>query len=276
MPSPADVDEILQRVALGELSPEAAHCLLNGSVPDAPSTDAPSSEAPSTGAPSTGTTVRVNVSYRSIEVVADPGVRELAVDGRHTVHRDGAVLVIEATDSPFSVGENRDGTPSGPRFSFDDLPRSLAWARGWKNQSLLVRVNPALSVEVDAAGASVRVRGTSAGTRLRLVASSATIESLRGSLDVDAFTSSVKGSAALTGDSRLACESSSVRLSLAAGSDVTIKSHNRMGRVVLPESVSTVGRSDAGTTTARIGAGTATFEVEALMSSVTLTSQATA
>ena len=218
----------------------------------------------------------MNASYRTVEVIADASVRELAVEGRHTVHRENGILVVEATDLPLSFGEGREGTPTGPRFSFEDLPRSLAWARSWKAQNLVVRVNPALAVEVEAVGAAVRLRGLTGGVKLRLVASGATMDGLRGRLDLDAFTSSVKGSAVLTGTGRLQCESSSVKLTIGAASDVTITAHNRLGKVVLPDAVSTAGLADSETTTSRLGAGNGRLGIDALMSSVVLTQESAA
>jgi len=306
-----DVDVILQRVASGELSPEAAHALLTasggqGTPADTPAwgapgagratttepgggrpTTEPGSAHPTTepgggrpttepGAGGSGTTVKVNASYRTVEVIADASVRELAVEGRHTVHREDGVLVVEATDLPLTFGEGREGAPTGPRFSFDDLPRSLAWARSWKAQNLVVRVNPALAVEVEAVGAAVRLRGLTGGLKLRLVASGATVDGLRGRLDLDAFTSSVKGNAVLVGTGRLQCESSSVKLTVGGASDVTITSHNRLGKVVLPDAVSTAGLADSETTTSRLGAGSGRLEIDALMSSVVLTKESAA
>ena len=231
---------------------------------------------PGAGDSPSGTTVKVNASYRTVEVIADSSVRELAVEGRHTVHREDGVLVVEATDLPLTFGEGREGAPTGPRFSFDDLPRSLAWARSWKAQNLVVRVNPALAVEIEAVGAAVRLRGLTGGVRLRLVASGATVDGLRGRLDLDAFTSSVKGSAVLTGTGRLQCESSSVKLTVGGASDVTITAHNRLGKVVLPDAVSTAGLADSETTTGRLGAGNGRLAIDALMSSVVLTQESAA
>jgi len=284
--STPDIDEILQQVASGELTPEAAHGLLTTPVdlyreparPAAATSQTTPGASPEASPETRPTaTVRIHASYRAVDVIADAQVRELAVEGKHTVHRDGDVLVVETTESPFAGFEPRAGwAGTGTRFSFEDLPRGLAWARSFKDQRLVVRVNPAVAVEIDGAGTSMRLRGLAGGTRVRAAASSVTLDDLRGRLDVDAFTSSIKGRVTVTGNSRLACESSSVKLTLAPGSDVTIAAHNRMGKVVLPQAVSTAGLLDVESATDRVGDGSGRLDIEALMSSVTLTTEAPA
>jgi hypothetical protein len=267
------IEEILRRVAGGELTPEEALPLLDAArATSEPPRAAPQPEpAPAWGTPDAalteGTTaIRINASYRSVDIVADATVTQVAVSGQHTVRREGTVLVVESQDTPFSGDGERGGG-----FSFADLPRGLAWAKSWKDQRLVVRVNPELPVELDAAGASIKVSGFDAGAKLRLIASALKLERMRGPLDIDALTSSVKGFAAPTGTSRIACESSSVKLILGAGSDVHIRARNRMGKVVLPTSVSKGGLVDPDVAEATVGAGRGELTVEAVMSSVILT-----
>jgi hypothetical protein len=294
-----DLDLVLRLVASGELTPDEALARL-GEAPAAaaapsaapapsPSAAAPSpaadSEAPAWGTPSAapGTSatpapapedgapvraVRVNASYRSVDVIGDASVATAVAVGAHAMRRDGDTLVVESAELPPlpEAGEQ----PGGGRFSFAVLPRSLAWARSFKDHHLVVRVNPALALEVDAAGAAVRVSGLEGGVRLRLVASAAKIDRLRGPLDVDALTSSVKGSAAPTGASRIACESSSVKLQLDPGTDVHIRARNRMSKVVLPSAVSKGGLVDPDLCEAVVGDGTGELGIEAVMSSIVL------
>ncbi len=288
-------EEILRRVAAGELTPDDALPLLDAAKasaeqsatarPAAADADADAdatvtggeqpepapAASPAWGTPDAavteGTTaVRVNASYRAVDIVADATVTQIAVSGQHTVRREGTVLVVESQDTPFTG----DGE-KGASFTFADLPRGLAWAKSWKDQRLVVRVNPELPVELDAAGASVKVSGLEAGAKLRLIASALKLERMRGPLDIDALTSSVKGFAAPTGISRIACESSSVKLLLGDGSDVHIRARNRMGKVALPTSVSKGGLVDPDVAEATVGAGRGELTVDAVMSSVILT-----
>jgi hypothetical protein len=284
-------EEILRRVAAGELSPDEALPLLDaarsepaatpepGTTPTAEPAPAwgtadaikepaaPSAPEPEPGAPSAitegVTAVRVHASYRQVDIVADPMVTRVAVSGPHTVRRENGVLVVESQDTPWSEGSGG--------FTFADLPRGLAWAKAWKDTRLVVRVNPELPVELDSAGASVKISGIEAGAKVRLIASALKLERVRGPLDVDALTSSVKGFAAPTGSSRIACESSSVKLLLGEGSDVHIRARNRMGKVVLPSAVSKGGMIDPDVAEAVVGPGRGELTVEAVMSSVMLT-----
>jgi hypothetical protein len=277
-----DADEILRKVAAGELTPEQALPLLDASgAAPGPSTDA-DDEPPAWGTPDppgtgsevreTVTTVRVNASYRSVDVIGDPTVAQVAVTGQHAVRREGTVLTVVSQESPF--GSNEPGERGSAGFSFTDLPRTLAWAKAWTDQRLVVRVNPELPIELDAAGASVTISGMEAGARLRLIAAAAKLERVRGPLDLDALSSSVKGFAAPNGRSRIACESSSVKLLLGAGSDVRIRARNRMGKVVLPDTVSKGGLVDPDVVEAVVGAGRGELSIDAVMSSVALTEDA--
>ncbi len=295
-------EEILRRVAAGELSPDDALPLLDSAGFEAGSTTTPAPETvtepgpassdddappwgsttpyPGSGAtpsgpsvPTTVTAVRVHASYRSVDVVADPSVAQVAVSGNHTVRLENAVMVVESQDSPFSgfTGSGKPGAKGQPTFTFADLPRSLAYAKSWMDQRLMVRINPELAVELDSAGASITLRGVSGGARVRVIASALKLDRVRGALDIDAMSSSVKGIAVLTGPSRISCESSSVKLLLGEGSDVHIRARNRMGKVVLPNAVSTGGLVDPDVSEATLGAGRHELSVDAVMSSVFLT-----
>ena len=248
---PNEMEEILRRVAAGELSPQEALPLLDATggrgADAAPSNGGAAAETPAWGTPPgpqvsrpgepeppTGPArlIRINASYRPVQIVADPSVAEAFVNGEHTVHRDGGALVVEATVRRFT-GEDEGAA----RFSFSQLPQTLAWARSLQSDRLVVRVNPALPFELDAVGASVRISGGEAGAKLRLFASALKVDGLRGPLDVDASSSSVKGTIGPSGASRIAAESSSVKVSLLAGTGVRIHVRNRMGKVVVPSGV---------------------------------------
>ena len=286
MSNPA-LDDVLHRVAAGELSPDEALTLLDAPTghpghpgPPAPATDArPAAETAEAEAPVWGTPspsrpgrsrlVRVNASYRSVDVLGDPSVAEVAVSGSHAVRSDDGVLIVESHENPLASAFG--GAAPGARFTFADLPRGLAWARAWKDQHLVIRVNPELPVEIDAAGANLRVSGMEAGVKVRLIASALKLERARGPLDLDAFTSSVKGVATPSGVSRISAESSSIKLHLGPGTDTRITARNRMGKVVLPHAVSRAGLVDPDVAQARVGAGRGELAVESVMSSVILT-----
>jgi len=133
-----------------------------------------------------------------------------------------------------------------------------------------VRFNPRLPLEIDVAGASVRIIGGEAGARIRLLASALKVDSLRGPLDLDAVSSSVKGTLGPSGASRISAESSSVKVGLLAGTGVRINARNRMGKVVLPSGATKGDMVDPGLREAVIGDGRGELSVESVMSSIVI------
>jgi hypothetical protein len=282
----SDLDAILRRVAAGELTPEDALPLIDAaqatSAPPAghaapewgtPSAAAgsprgPESESTAAGREGPARDVRISVSYRSVAVVADPTVDQIAVSGGHTVRHEGDTLVVECTQFQGFTEFESGRFEAGPgAWSF--LPRSAAWARGMKGEHVEVRVNPTLPITVDTVGAAVRISGCSEGARIRAVAASLKLDHVRGPLQLDALTSAVKGTAAVTGDCRISAESASVKLTLLAGSDVRVSSSgNRLGKIVLPGSPQ---HGAGGLAESVLGNGTGRLIVDGVMSSVVLT-----
>jgi len=290
-----ELEAILRSVASGEMSPESAMRALDqqkarqaqqvGTEQTAGAGTAAAS-SPRGGAPAqqaggtppvqgTVTCVRVVGSYRAVQIVADPGVAQLYVTGGHRVSQEGTILTVSGTgpmDQP--TGERpRDTGGFLGGFSFSDLPRTITWARSWKEHQLVVRVNPELLVELETTGAEVKLSGLTGGLRARVVASSLKADKLRGALDVEAVSSSVKIGAVPTGQSRLYAESSSARLTLLEGSDVRITGTNRMGRLQLPDRPASTLPLDDQTTQSVVGDGRHQLEVESVMSSVTVGAQ---
>jgi hypothetical protein len=288
-----ELEAILRSVASGEMSPEAAMKAMDeqkareaaarpATVPGQPAQPAPrfgSGPAKQAGGtpPVTGTitAVRVLGSYRAVQVVADPTVAQLYVTGSHRISQEGSTLIVSGTgplDEPSAEHANRPGNLFGG-FSFSDLPKTISWARSWKEHQLLIRVNPELLVELETTGAEVKLTGLAGGVRARVVASSLKGEKLRGRLDLEAVSSSVKLSAVPTGESRLYAESSSARFTLLEGSDLRIEGTNRMGRLQLPDRPASTLPLDGQTTESVIGSGRDRLAIEAIMSSVTVNTQ---
>lgn len=225
----------------------------------------------------TVTSVRVAGSYRAVQIVGDPTVAQLYVTGPHRVDQQGTTLLVSSAgpldEQPGGERPRGNGSFLGG-FSFSDLPRTINWARSWKDHQLILRVNPELLVELEATGAEVKVNGLVGGLQARVVACSLKAEKLRGALDVEATSSSVKISAVPTGSGRIYAESSSVRLTLLEGSNVRIRGINRMGRLQLPDRpASTLPLEDQNTESV-IGTGVDQLSVESVMSSVTVAAQA--
>jgi hypothetical protein len=296
------LDDVLEQVARGELTPDEALALLDtGPPPATPETDAPSvrlDKAPepppynpaTAGAGGTDPpaadqgadvpppyeppaepvadepvagrglrAVKVRTLANALEIYADPGVAEVLVtSGSATLRRDGDTVVVE---------QDRGRVPDGGRYAFvNHLGRTLASIPGI-DQRIVLRVNPALLVDIDVSAVSVKIWGCEGGLRLRLAASSAKFDRIAGPLNIDAQASSIKGTARVTGESHIRGESSSVKLGLLAGTDVRIQSRNSMGKVVLPTGQARAAGSK-GPRTATVGRGTGRLVIDATMSSV--------
>ena len=160
------------------------------------------------------------------------------------MRRDGDALVVEASGLPVFGGDERAAAPASPS---PNLPRTLARARAMAEQGPDRAVQPRLPLEIDVAGASVRIVGGEAGARIRLLAPARSRSTrLRGPLDLDAVSSSVKGTIGPSGASRISAESSSVKVGLLAGTGVRIHARNRMGKVVLPSGMTKGDMVDPG------------------------------
>jgi hypothetical protein len=209
---------ILEEVAAGRLSPADAASLL---------------DAPAGGARS----VRLRSAYQAVDVVADPTVAELLVEGgTHRVRREGDMLVV--TDSP----------PQGFHFVSRAGTRRLA-----------VRANPRLELDAEVTGAVFSVWGMNGAVRAVVQAGSARIERATGPLDLRL----ISGAAIVTGaprggDWRLRSESGSLELVLDADADATVAVTDRHSHV----DVLGAGRH------ARLGSGTHAIDIEAAFSDV--------
>jgi hypothetical protein len=270
-----DLEAVLRRVADGDLTPEQAlHLLDQGPSAESPAPDPALRPEYGSPDPAVITTVRLKTSYRSIQLYADPAVAQLHVSGQHSIQQQGATLVV-TTPGPLDDDEGESGSvrSTGGRFSFSNLPRTISWARSWRDHQVIVRVNPALLVELDTTGADIKISGLESGFQAHLVASSLKAEKIRGRFDVEAVSSSVKLSGVPTGNSRLYCESSSARLTLRPGTDVKITATNRMGRLVLPDRPVSTLPIEGEASEVTIGEGRDQLTIEAVMSSVTVNTQ---
>jgi hypothetical protein len=300
------IDDVLRQVANGELSPTEALAALEaaddagaappgghdtpppghdtvdlGKAPPPPpdEADRPGPAGGHEGPPGHGAdehlgpgratplrVVRVRTPASHVEVYADPAVAEVLIaDGSPLLRREGDAMVIE-----HAVGQFHG---PGARFGFvGHLPRKLASTIPLPGLDgrIVVRMNPALLLDVEVTAVSLHVWGCEGGLRLRLAASSAKLDRVSGPLTIDALSSSVKGSVCVTGEGRIHCESSSVKLGLLPGSDVRIKARNRLGKVVLPRGRGRGGHGHNTNTNAHavVGQGNGLLVIEGTMSSV--------
>jgi hypothetical protein len=266
---PDGLDDVLARVAAGQLTPAQALDLLGPTEPDDEGAPAMADRPPTAAG---GRRPRppdydgprrlvLRTSARSIQITTDPSVHEVAIDGDHELHRDGDDLVVE---NPTAL-EDRTG-----RYSYAS---SIARALPQLGSTLVIRMNPDLALAAELNAAALKLHGTPAGIRLRLLATSVKFDGYVGSVDIDAAASSIKGVMTLVGQNRIDCESTSCKLSLSPNSDVTIRSQNQMGKMVLPGAVVKGAITGSESAESVIGQGRGSLAIEATMSSVVIAIQ---
>lgn len=235
-----DRREILSRVASGTLSPEEAASQLDAV------------NAGERQAESSIRTVKVVRQLGSAEITGDSSVRDAVAEGPHHARVDGDVMEFEGGTSD---------EPGGFMFGF---------ARNLASGELLVRMNPALGLDVKVLAGDCRVRGVQGPIRANVQAGSATIDGFASAVDFSVKAGELMASGRLdSGDSRIVCKGGSVTLHLERGSSVRIKARSSMGDIELPDRASQT--SPKGTADFVIGGGAASLAIETTMGSVKVT-----
>ena len=262
--------EILEQVAAGQLDPaEAARLLDESDATASPSAGSGASRAePGHGARRADvatpqiTRVQVRGTSRRIRIIGDPSVATVAVDGQHTVRRDGSTLHV--------TGES-EVVPTDGAFVLLAGGRWREVADRFQNVGhdleLRVRVNPELTVAAEAIAGSLRVDDVPALDHVRVTAGSLRVSGLRSPVDllVQAGSAQVE-TMQLAGHSRLRCESGSLQLTLTEGSDVRVRSDVQLGRFTTEPDLSRTRRDRD----IVLGTGAAEVDVEVVMGNVTV------
>jgi hypothetical protein len=251
--------------------------------------------------------VRVVGSFRSARIVGDPTVREAIADGPHLARREDDLLIIEGafddaegpgfvfnrggrnfrlTIPPDIVG-GRGGRPRRParparpprpprppRGADPSWTTEEAWDRhSWSQSELTVRMRPDLPLEVELAAGTLRADGLTGPLRFDVRAGSARINDARGTIEAMVAAGSIRIDALLTeGASRVRCDAGSVRVNLQRGSNVLVRARPELSKLSL------LGRDVVSTWTGdreevKIGDGTATLDIDANMSKITVTAE---
>lgn len=263
--------EILEKVAAGELDPAEAARLLDEQM-DA-DTVAPkvSAEAHVTE-PLEGTTLPsaaeisrllIRATSRRVRVVGDSSVATVAIDGPHTIRRDGSTLVVSG-ETELVPADNAFVLLAGGRWRevADQFQRSFP-----QNLELTVRVRPDLPVGVEVIAGSLHVDGARALDHVRVTAGSLRVVGAHSPIDLLVQAGSAQVSTVQTyGQSRIRCESGSLVLTLEEGSDARVRSDVQLGRF----SVEPPPRSRNRQRDVVVGLGGAEIDVEVVMAAVTL------
>lgn len=186
--------------------------------------------------PSTVTCIKVDGSFRSVEVVGDESVREAVADGPHRVRWEGDVLVIDAS----GLGDDED----------DDRPEFGEWfrtstrggahrvgmafrdAREYRPRPLRVRVNPHVPLEARVEAGPLSIRRVKGPVKARVAAGPLTIEGFESPIDVRVSAGKVDARGRLDhGVSTIDCDAGKVRLHLEHGSDARVNASATLGKV---------------------------------------------
>lgn len=178
--------------------------------------------------PSTGGVERLSVRSvgRRVRIIGEPSVATVSADGPHVLRRNGSVLEI-SSDGEFGASIDGFQLLRGAPRSLDDV-RSLGLGK-----ELLLRVNPALLVDVEVTAGSLNTEGVSRFGSVRVTAGGAKLIDVSEITDalIQAGQATVKGAIA-TGRSRIRIESGSLNLQLADASNVTIATEAQLGKVI--------------------------------------------
>ncbi len=260
--------EILEQVARGELTPEAADEMLRSA----------SNEPVADPAPTAGIrVVKVTAGFGAIVVEGDESVSEVEIDGQHSAQRDGDVLNVH--------GELRtDGEQPGGPGVFSIRLGGRRHRRGTqifrlsdehfahKQTNLRIRMNPALELEAKLDAGSLAISGVHAPIRIRLAAGPITVEGSTAPLDISVNAGAIRVVGSFTdGESRLRSDAGAVRVELEPSSSVRILADAALGKILLPGDQAESPRRLGSRREAVVGSGDATLRVETAMGSIKVT-----
>ena len=275
----ADLSDILRELAEGRIDAAEAERRIDAARtdrrPDAPSAD----DSPSTGGDDTAPTtpepagssepqshleesrpgangveaITVRVVGRRLRVIGDPSVSTLVADGPHTLRRHGAVLEV-SSDGELGPGLDAFSMLRVPR-TVDDL-RNLGLNQLGFGRELVLRVNPAIAVDLELTAGTLATSALPRLGKVRLTGGSAHlsgVETIEDAL-VQAGSASIRGSLA-HGRSRVRVESGQLTVELAPTADVTVRADAQMGRVVWPGEQQNIAEYVAGEGHGRLDIG---------------------
>ena len=197
--------------------------------------------------------ISVRAVGRRVRIVGETSVATLSADGPHVLRRNGTTLEVS---SDGEIGPSLDG------FSIlRGVPRSLEDVRALGlGKELLLRVNPALAVDVEVTAGQLSTERVPHLGKIRVTAGGAKLLDVTEVNDVlvQAGSATIKGTIT-QGRHRVRAESGSLSITLGDDSNVTVKSDAQLGRVSWAG-----GHSGAGDEVV-MGNGNARLDVEVVM-----------
>lgn len=213
------LEDILRKVAAGELTPEEGSALIETLHQSQVALADPPIRK-----------VRVVGALHPLRITGDAEIRDAVVTGMHEVHRDGDTLVIRTTttgadDSGFSF--RWPGRSGIPPFGTGHPERSL--------RPIQVRMNPQLALDVEMAAGLLSVKGVKGPIKADIQAGSAKLEDFASPFDLKVTWGTVSATGVLKdGQSKVRCEAATVKIGLEEGSSVRVQARSTLGRISLP------------------------------------------
>lgn len=249
--NPADtrLQEILDDVAAGRISPERANALLAGSDVADPGSGFGGGERSGRV-----TNIRLRAVGRRVRVIGEPFLTTLSVEGPHVMEQQGDTYLVT------SDGEL---VPSLDKFQLR-VPsvREVQERLVDLTRELVVRVNPKLPLELDITAGSLTVERVPRITSMRMTAGSAKVRDIIGPIDVHLQGGSITLEGPISrGDSLIKIEQGQLNLNLTDGASVQVLLDGNLSRMIW-------NGESGGAATRVVGAGAATLRLESIMANV--------
>lgn len=198
---------------------------------------------------------------RRVRIVGEPGVATVSADGPHVTRRNQTAIEV-SSDGEFGSSVNGFQLLRGAPRSLDDV-RSLGLGK-----ELFLRVNPSLLVDCEVIAGSLRTEGVPRLGTVRVTAGGGHLTGVTELADVLLQAGHTTIEPKITsGRSRIRVESGSLNLSLRGGSDVSVHSESRLGKVTWSGDQAGIAADEV-----VLGSGRARLDVEVVMGHATIRS----
>lgn len=195
----------------------------------------------------------LSVAAGKVVVVGDPTVTTAEAQGPIIATHEGNALRLD----------NRPINDSGFSFERGDTRGTRPWRR-WRDfgnpETITVRINPELPLELSLAAGSAQVTGLRGGLKFRVDAGSLRVFDGAGLLEGRVASGAVQVEWLMReGAGHLRAELGSLKVRILPGSDVTVSARAEMGSVELGSSMT---RGDDGRRRVVVGTGKATLDID--------------
>ena len=187
--------------------------------------------------------IKVEGTFRAIEVVGDDDVLEAVAEGDHRSRREGDVLVIDGS----AFGDEDDETAAS---DFGDWFQTTgrrhvrrirvggrgAGAGAYRPRPLRVRMNPDLTLDARVEAGPLVIKRVRGPVTARVAAGPLTITGFESPIDLKVSAGKVTAKGRVDhGESHIDCDAGKVRLHLESGSHARVRAQATLGKVGLGE-----------------------------------------